>query len=293
MTDLGWLPEWLSNLTSTAWADGPPLGTIERIDKAARVRAVGSVSQFEAFTLGRPLRGDSINTGDWNLEKSRLQVGHYTSAYDHFEIDCHGVDITHVDALNHFGIDGNWYRGLASEPDEGVSLGDLASTPIVTRGIFLDIAEVRDVPWVDVGNPVNESDLDAALELAGTTIEPGDALLLYMGREKFEAGGQRLKPIADSPEGRPGVGEAGSRWIASTRASVLAWDLLDAHCGSELPLSVHMLSWGVGLLLVDNCDFQGLRNSIRKKEERTGMFTICPLKVEGATGCAVNPVVML
>jgi kynurenine formamidase len=293
-TDVEDVPEWLSQLAAKAWVEGPPLGTVEHIDRAARARAVGAVSEFEAVTVGRPLRHDSTALGGtWTLERSTHQVGPITSAYDHFEIECHGLDITHLDALNHLGRDGRWYRGVTAEPDEGVSLGDLAARGIVTRGVFLDIPAVRGTPWVEIGTPVDEHDLDSALALAGTTIEPGDAILLYMGRDEMEATGRAVKPIADSPEGRPGVGEAGSRWIASTSAAVLAWDLNDAHGPGLFPLSVHMLIWGMGLLLVDNCDFHSLREVMRRKEERTGMFTVCPLKLDGSTGCAVNPVVMV
>jgi kynurenine formamidase len=227
------------------------------------------------------------------LEPWTSQAGRFTSAYDRLEIDCHGLEITHLDALNHFGLDGRWYKGVPSNPNEGVSLEEIASEPLLTRAVFLDIAEARGEPWVEVDAPVGRDDLDAALSLAQTDVERGDALLLYMGRDRLEATGRSLKPVADSPEGRPGVGAEGSRWIAEREASLVAWDLLDAHGPGQLPLSVHLLVWAIGLLLVDNCDFGVLRSHVCRKRPRVGMFVVCPLRIAGATGCAVNPLVLL
>jgi len=295
MSSATWpIPDWLTELSADAWSHGPALGTVERIDDAARARAIDAVTEFKAVTIGRPLVIDeSTMLGSWSMEKSLRSDGNYTSAYDHFEIDSHGLGITHLDALNHFGVDRQWYQGKSADSEDGVSLGELAMLPIVTRCVFLDLAEARGKQFIDRNEPVGAADLDRALEIAGSTIEPGDALLLYMGRDEFESAGGYLKPILDSPEGRPGVGESGSQWIGNTKASLVAWDLNDAHGSGELRLSVHLLSWAIGLLLIDNCDFSALRHAIGRKKQRTGLLTVCPLKIRGATGCAVNPVVMV
>jgi kynurenine formamidase len=114
-----------------------------------------------------------------------------------------------------------------------------------------------------------------------------------MGRDRFEAGGGRLAPVADSPAGRPGVGEDGARWLAAQPIGALAWDLLDAHPHAEIALPVHALSWALGLVLVDNCELGALAAAISPRAVRTGLLVVAPLAVPGATGCAVNPVVVL
>src|SRR6266446_3145490 len=46
--------------------------------------------------------------------------------------------------------------------------------------------------WADPAKPVSGEDIDSALAVAGVTFEPGDALLLYMGRDKYEAAGHEM-----------------------------------------------------------------------------------------------------
>ena len=47
--------------------------------------------------------------------------------------------------------------------------------------------------------PVGGDDIDAALSAAKTTFEPGDALLLYMGRNRWEAAGGHFNPFSRTP----------------------------------------------------------------------------------------------
>src|SRR5258705_11935096 len=114
-----------------------------------------------------------------------------------------------------------------------------------------------------------------------------------MGRERFEAGGGRFGPLVESPNGRPGLADDGARWLSEQPVGVIAWDFLEAHPHRELGLAVHALSWAVGLVLIDNCDLGALHGPITAKPERTGLLVASPLRIEGATGCAVNPVVIV
>jgi kynurenine formamidase len=219
--------------------------------------------------------------------------GQVVSAYDRVSIECHGTDITHLDALNHFGLESTFYRTDGDDPADGVDVATLTRTPVVTRAVYLDLVAEIAGDHVEVGAAIGADQLRAALGRSGATLRPGDALLLHMGREEFERSGGRMAPIAESPDGRPGVSEDGARWLAGQSLSLLAWDLLDAHPHRELALSVHALIWAKGLVLIDNCSFVTLRAAIEGKSERTGMLVAAPLPVPGATGGAVNPVVIV
>jgi hypothetical protein len=54
-----------------------------------------------------------------------------------------------------------------------------------------------------------------------------------------------------------------------------------------------MLLWAIGLVLVDNCDFSSLVPAMRGASSATGQFIVAPLRIERATGCNVNPLVIL
>ena len=100
---------------------------------------------------------------------------------------------------------------------------EFAGAGLFTRGIHVDVPAVRGTPWVDIDEPVTGDDLDRALAASGATFEPGDALLLDMGRDRFESAGH----VMGGPR-RPGIGFDGARWLVDHGVSVLCWDFMDA-----------------------------------------------------------------
>jgi kynurenine formamidase len=289
------IPTWARRLAAEAEID-PRLGSLRRIGPEARLRGLLSVEKGELFSLGRPLEGGTgqSHTGReaFAIEVSVRDNEHVTEGVDRIELDCHGLGVTHLDALNHFGVDGRWYGGVDARAPK-YSVADLAAVGVVTRGIFLDVPRIRATDWVDIDRPASADDFDRALEAVGVDIEPGDALIVYMGRDRYEPARGPLKPIARSPEGRPGIGTSGAAWIARQPISALLWDMLDAHGGQEDPLSVHLLLWAQGLVLVDNCDLGAASAAIAAKREKTCLVMVAPLNIPKGTGSAVNPLLMV
>jgi kynurenine formamidase len=290
------IPDWAARLAEAPAPDRDPrLGTLARIDPEARLRAVRAVERGQVVGLGRPLltSGAQSHTGrpPFELEVEVLDNNALTVGTDRVAIDCHGLGVTHIDAINHFGVRGRWFGG-ADARGGGPSIADWADAGLVTRGILLDIPAVRDGRPVAIAEPVGPRDLERALELAGTGIEPGDALLVYMGRDRFEPEHGVLKPIAQSPEGRPGIGHEGAMWIAAQPVSAVLWDMLDAYDQEEEPFCVHLLIWAQGLVLVDNCDLAAAVAALARKRQKTGLLTVAPLNIPSGTGSAVNPLLL-
>lgn len=250
-------PAWLERLRAQA-PFGPEdrAGTANRIDARARARGIASLTT------------------------------------DHLEIDCHGLHSTHLDALNHIGRHGTWYGGWAIDDPRGPSLADLADAGIVTRAVFADVPAVRGTAWVDPASPVTGDDIDAALAAAGVAFEPGDALLLRMGRDAWEDAGNLYTSMGGDPL-PPGAGVEAARWIADHGVSVLGWDFLDSGHPAQPPGAVHMLIWAIGLVLIDNCDFAAARAALAAAGKATGLLVVAPLRIPGATGCTVNPLLLL
>ena len=67
---------------------------------------------------------------------------------------------------------------------------DKAGT-IVTRGILLDVPRARGVDRLTGAHAIGADDLDAALELAGVTIQPGDVMLLRTGQVQVLRAGDK------------------------------------------------------------------------------------------------------
>lgn len=50
-----------------------------------------------------------------------------------------------------------------------------------------------------------------------------------------------------------------------------------------------MLTWAVGLLLLDNCDFAALRRARGPQTQVAGALVVSLLAIEGANGANLNP----
>lgn len=268
-------------------------GTANLIDGAARARGIGSLITGTPVSLARALPPDPATTGDkagFTMEVHLEDLVHpLVMASDHVEIDCHGLHGTHVDALNHMGRSRTWYGGWAVDDPDGPSVADLADAGMVTRAVFADIPAARGTDWVEPDEPVTGADIDAALAAAGVTFMPGDALLLCMGRDRWEAAGNRYAMGRWSP----GAGAGAAEWIADRGVSILGWDFLDAGHPDQPPGAVHGLIWALGLVLVDNCDFAAARAAFTDARTATGLLVVSPLRIPGGTGCTVNPLVLL
>jgi hypothetical protein len=144
-----------------------------------------------------------------------------------------------------------------------------------------------------LGDPVTGDELDRYISSSGIEIVRGDAILLYMGRDAYEAEGFGLLPSGLSPEGRPGIERSGAVWLADQHIGMLCWDFLDALGFGSHGMSVHMLIWAIGLALVDNCDLGPAARAMRDARRRTGLLSVAPLPIRRATGSLVNPTLVL
>src|SRR4051812_18935658 len=223
---------WLNGLhANRRFGDRDRIGTANLIDAAARHRATAAVIDGAPTSLARPLRPQTSARND-GLPGFKVDVfytdGPIGMGSDHVEYDCHGHYNTHLDSINHIGLGGTWYCDWAVDDANGPTLVDLADHGLVTRGVLIDVPAVRGTDWADPARPVNGDDIDGALEHAGVTFEPGDALLLYMGRDRWETSGNDYVGTR-SAWPVPGPGWSAARWIADHGVSMLAWDFLDTN----------------------------------------------------------------
>jgi kynurenine formamidase len=284
--------DWLNSLAKgRRFGDGDRLGTANLIDEAARRRAAGATVRGDAISLARPLVAQDSPRQD---DKAGFQVevfytdGPIGMGSDHVEFDCHGRANTHLDSINHISVDRTWYCGWDVEGTDGPSVAHLADHGLVTRGVLIDLPALRGTDWVDPERPVTAEDIEAGLARADVRFEPGDALLLYMGRDRFEAAGHEYEDLR-SGHSMPGPGWSAARWIVEHDVSLLCWDFLESSHPSEPAACVHLLIWGIGLLLVDNCDLAPAAAATGASGSIVGNLVIAPLAIPGGTGCLVRP----
>jgi hypothetical protein len=118
-----------------------------------------------------------------------------------------------LDGLGHMGIEHRYYNGLhASDfvaPTGLTKLGTHEVPPIVTRGVLLNMARLRNQSIVPEGTAFNSREIQAAAQAQGVTLEAGDVVLFHTGW---------LDVAASDPNrfmsGQPGLGLDGARYLA-------------------------------------------------------------------------------
>lgn len=130
---------------------------------------------------------------------------------------------TQIDGLGHFGIDHVYYNGngvadvFAPEGLKKFATHELP--PIVTRGLLLDIAALKGVPFLQEGTPIHRADIEAALERQQLEIRAGDVVILHTGWQRF-ATADPTRFLA----GMPGLAVDGAEWLASKRVVAVGAD---------------------------------------------------------------------
>ncbi|MEV6345925.1 cyclase family protein [Actinoplanes sp. NPDC051851] len=315
-----WLREIADEHDATRHAEGTQCrGSVALIDEAARLRGVAQVRLGRAISLEREVETRPAQLerlaeaaaeekrhwqalaqaelpdghGAVELEVRVGQYGRNVHGGDVISYDAHGIHNTHLDGLAHLGADDSWHGPIPaanSQTDED-TIVHWAQHGIATRGVLLDIPAVRGVDWVTADRPVTGADLDAALAATGVTLEPGDALIIYQGRDRFEAAGHRYTPGAVF-QPRPGIGVDGASWIAAHDPGLVLWDFHDARSNPTFALEVHGLIYAIGLCLIDNSLLGPAAAALRAAGTSTGLLVAAPTAIHRSTGVLINPLLL-
>lgn len=293
---------WFDELSNWGrWGPDDELGTLNLITPEVRKRAVATVTEgttvscswevatgplgFEGAVSAVDLSRDSKARIGWSLE-------HITG------LTFHGYALTHLDALCHIFWDGHMYNGRpTSLVSEATGAEELAITDagggIVTRGVLLDVARVRGVPWLEPGEGAYPEDLDAAEAMQGVNVEPGDGVLLRTGYGRWRHETRRVSPMEEGIT-QPGWQAACLPWLRERGVSFIGADTANdvSPSGySAIALPVHVIGLvAMGLWLVDNWDLEELAATCERLSRWEFLLTVNPLRLSGLTGSAVNPI---
>jgi kynurenine formamidase len=202
---------------------------------------------------------------------------------------------THIDALAHVSHNGKMYGGVdAAEAGVGgryVDLGVHTITPMVRRGVLLDVPATLGQDSCEAGYEITVDDLERTVERQGVSVGDGDVILIRSGWGRlFEQG----DPYIGKHTGVPGVGEAGAEWLAdrgahAVGADTIAFERLAPGGGHALLPAHRVLLVEHGIYILETMDLEEL--AARGVHEFT--FVLVPLNIFGATGSPVRPLALV
>ena len=284
------------------WGKDDQKGAMNLLTPAKRVQAAQLVKSGQAISLSRPLSTAPNNAHDprpvAHYFRGRATAPNYGAAMDYLGIDYHGAFTTHLDALCHYwGPRGMWQ---GKEPVQVIGLEGAKWATVehwregfTTRGVLLDVPGYRGEPFVTTDKPVHGGELQAVAKAQGVEVQPGDALLVYCGREAWDEAHPQ-KPFSVHGEKKPGLHASCLPFIRDCDASILVWDMMDAiPSGYTINAPVHGILFAYGVAIVDNAMLGELANACAAAKRHEFMLTLTPLYVIGGTGSPVNPVAIL
>lgn len=282
------------------WGAEDERGARNLVDAAATLRGLASVTQGRVLSLGIEIRGGSRGPAP----PMRAPVQHFMTRHggdyaaglpeahgfgfsdDVIMLPTHGT--THVDALSHVWQDGTMYNGFSANEitSRGAArLGIDKLEPIVTRGIFVDLAGTV---TGEQGQAIGRQDLVAAVETTGAVPRPGDALLVRTGWL------QAWREGAATTERSSGLHHDCGDWIAEQGFALVAADnvavevLPSRDPTTAIPLHLR-LTRDNGIYLAELFDLEELAQA----GQAAFLFVVAPLRIKGGVGSPITPVAVL
>ncbi|SFL36605.1 cyclase family protein [Geodermatophilus ruber] len=198
---------------------------------------------------------------------------------------------THIDSLNHFGVDGKIYNGFTADEHLGsrhwMRGGAETIPPLVARGVMLDIAGLKNEECLPPSYAITVEDCQQALDKAGLTLEEGDVAFIRTGRMAYWPDGSK---VLGNP---PGVGLDAARWLTEQGIIAIAADQECVEVGPSqhednwLPGHCHFLA-EAGVPMIELVNLEELA--------RDGVYEFCliaaPIRLRGASGAPLRPLAM-
>jgi kynurenine formamidase len=276
------------------WGADDEVGAVNLITASKRAAAASLVKSGRSVSLSRmfPTTPAPNNPRPAShYMKQHLRPEGSGAAVDYVGLEYHGITCTHIDALCHTWDSNGMWNGR--RPDDvldvdGAAWGsiDKWKEGIITRGVLLDVPAFRGEPYVTNEKPVTGEELAAIAKYEGVAIEPGDALVIYSGRDRWD----NENPVWGSLPTRPGLHGSCLEFLRDVDAAVIAWDMQDSAPNEwDLPWTVHGVIFAYGIGIVDNCDLAPVSQASRAEGRFEFMFVLSPLYVPGGTGSPANP----
>jgi kynurenine formamidase len=157
---------------------------------------------------------------------------------------------------------------------------------LMTRGVLIDVAQLKGVDTLPDTYEITAQDLQQALARQKLTLQPGDAVIIHTGWGKLWG-----KDNARYQRGNPGIGIGAGEWLARQSPMLVGSDTapveVNPNPDSQVSLPIHQIMLVVnGIHLLENLKL----NELAGKRVYEFAFIVQPLKIQGGTGSTVAPI---
>lgn len=289
------------------WGPDDEIGTLNLITEQVVREAAGCVRSGRRIPLALPLQQDGVQTG---MIPGRVNPLHTMTAINQ-EIFGPGTvatsddavtmglqAATHWDGLTHVSHSGRLYNNRPADSVTAhrgaTALGIEKATPIASRGVLLDVARAHGTDRLPGGHAVTPEDLDAAEELAGTTVRSGDIVLVRTGQLRHYLAGDRQAYAFPSP----GLSLRTPEWFHARDVAAVANDTLTFEIFppeiENLWMPVHALDLvEMGMLQGQNWNLEELSAACAEAGRHAFFLAAMAEPFVGGSGTPVAPVAIL
>ncbi|MFH1243725.1 MAG: cyclase family protein [Pseudomonadota bacterium] len=197
---------------------------------------------------------------------------------------------THFDAHGHISKNGQVHGVGSIEPFQGYTglkkAGIDQVSPVVTRGILLDIAGMVETSCLGHDFCIGALELEKAASRQGTEIKKGDAVLIRTGWIQYYYDSRKY---VSHEEGCPGLVEDGAAWLVERGAAYVGSDTIALEKTPTTHLPVHVILLvknGIHIIEVMNLE------AIAADRIYEFLFVVSPLKIRGGTASPVRPIAL-
>src|SRR5215472_6162772 len=285
------------------WGPADRRGALNYLTPKTMLAAVSEVKLGRSVSMAAPIEH---RVAPDNPEPSRHEMTQsgesapddgLSFALDRLAMNVHGNADTHLDALAHVIYDGELYNGVPAECVTQTGAGELSvavdADGIVGRGVLLDAARARGVPWIEPGDHVTADDLKRAEADQQVHLGEGDMVFVRVGHRLRRA----QQGAWDVAAKRAGLQPEALEYLADRKIALMGSDGNNDTAPTvvqNVDFPVHVLAiYGLGLQLIDYLDLSELAPVCAELRKWTFFTVVAPLRLPAATGSPVNPIAVL
>jgi kynurenine formamidase len=285
------------------WGDDDEIGTLNLVTPDVRRRAAACVQSGKAFPLALPLsQREGIQMGFVSGRVNPLRTmimlntpqGDQGLAWNDDVVTMGLQAATHWDGLAHASWKGRLYNGFDASTVTvagAAHLGIHRVGSLTSRGVLLDVARAKGVDILEAGYPITPDDLDAAVTLARTSVDPGDVVLVRTGQMAH----LRARDLVKYTWPSPGLTASTAIWFREHDVAAVATDTLIFEVYPEedpsVVLPVHRLHLvEMGMTQGQNWVLDGLADDCAADGVYEFLLEASPLPFTDACGSPVAPV---